>query len=215
MKRALVVGLTAGPLLLTGSGLGAAAALQASSGGAFTTPDHRFGTSAVALKTDEIAVGSDTARAGNPTPDVGELAQVKIVVRPVDPRVPLFVGVGPKDRVEGYLSGVKRDEFVSADLSPFRPVFRHLPGASRATALPSRQGFWVASSAGSGTRVLKWNKSGGAWSVVVMRMDGQPGVDAYASIGLRFGFLLPGAIIVLAAGAVPVVWVSVLRWRGR
>jgi hypothetical protein len=215
MKRALVVALTAGPLLLTGTGLGAAAAFQAASGGAFTTPEQRFGTSAVALKTDEIEVGSETARAGNPMPDVGELAEVEIVVRPVDPRVPLFVGIGSKERVESYLRGVERDEFVSADLSPFRPVFRRLPGATRAAAPPSRQGFWVASSAGSGTRVLKWNKTGGAWSVVVMRMDGQSGVDAYASIGLRFGFLLPGAVLALVAGAVPVVWASVARWRAR
>ncbi|MFI0407673.1 hypothetical protein [Actinomadura sp. 3N508] len=213
MGRALAVTLTAGPLLLTGGGLAAGAALQASSGGAFSTPEQRFGTSAVALKTDEIEVGSETARAGNPMPDVGELAEVKIVVRPGDPRVPLFVGIGPKAEVEKYLRGVSRDEFVSAELSPFKPVFHRLPGADRAVAPPSQQRFWVASSAGAGTRTVTWDKTGGAWSVVVMRMDGRSGVDAHASIGLRFGFLLPGAIAALAAGTVPIGWALVARRR--
>ncbi|MGH3241209.1 MAG: hypothetical protein ACRDNL_12585 [Spirillospora sp.] len=213
MKRAVVVIVTAAPLLLTGAGLAAAAGLQASSGGSFATPEQRFGTSAVALKTDEIEVGSETARAGNPMPDVGELAEVKIVVRAVDPGVPLFVGIGPKEQVEGYLRGVSRDEFVSAELSPFKPVFQRLPGADRAVAPPSGQRFWVASSAGTGARTVKWNKTGGAWSVVVMRMDGRAGVDARASIGLRFGFLLPGAIVALAAGTVPIGWALVARRR--
>ncbi|TMQ90638.1 hypothetical protein ETD83_34565 [Actinomadura soli] len=213
MRRALVVALAAGPLLLTGAGLAAGAALQAESGGSFATPERRFGTSAVALKTDEIEVGSETARAGNPMPDVGELAEVKIVVRPADPRVPLFVGIGPKAEVENYLRGVARDEFVSARLSPFEPVFHRLPGADRAAVPPSRQRFWVASSEGPGTRTLTWDKTGGAWSVVVMRMDGRSGVEAHASIGLRFGFLLPGAIVALAAGTVPLVWALVARRR--
>ncbi|MFI0484782.1 hypothetical protein [Actinomadura sp. 9N215] len=215
MKRALVVTVTAAPLLLTGCGLAAGAALQASSGGSFATPERRFGTSAVALKTDEIEVGSETARAGNPMPDVGELAEVEIVVRPADPRVPLFVGIGPKAQVEDYLRGVSRDEFVSAELSPFTPVFHRVPGADTAAAPPSRQRFWVAGSAGTGTRTVKWDKTGGAWSVVVMRMDGRSGVDAHASIGLRFGFLLPGAIAALAAGTVPLAWALVARRQAK
>ncbi|MFI0371186.1 hypothetical protein ACH35V_25265 [Actinomadura sp. 1N219] len=213
MRRALVVALTAGPLLLTGAGLAAGAALQAESGGSFATSEQRFGTSAVALKTDEIEVGAETARAGNPMPDVGELAEVKIVVRPADPGVPLFVGVGPKAEVERYLRGVSRDEFVSARLSPFKPVFQRLPGADTAAAPPSQQRFWVVSSAGTGTRTVTWDKTGGAWSVVVMRMDGRSGVDAHASIGLRFGFLLPGAVVALAAGTVPLAWALVARRR--
>ncbi|TDD34758.1 hypothetical protein E1287_15595 [Actinomadura sp. KC06] len=212
MRRAIVVTLAAGPLLLAGAGLAAGAALQAESGGAFATSEQRFGTSAVALKTDEIEVGAETARAGNPMPDVGELAEVEIVVRPADPGVALFVGVGPKAEVERYLRGVSRDEFVSARLSPFKPVFHRVSGADTA-APPSRQRFWVASSAGPGTRTVKWDKTGGTWSVVVMRMDGRSGVDAHASIGLRFGFLLPGAIVALAAGAVPLAWALVARRR--
>ncbi|QKW39772.1 hypothetical protein HUT06_41850 [Actinomadura sp. NAK00032] len=214
MKRALVVTAIAAPLLVSGVGLAVGAGLQASSGGAFATPERRFSSSAVALKTDEIEVGAETARAGDPMPDLGELAEVEIVVRGADPRVPLFVGIGPKEQVEGYLRGVAYEEFVSADLDPFRPVFRKVQGVPRAADSPLRQPFWVASSAGSGTRTVTWDKTGGAWSVVVMRMDGRPGVDVRATIGLRFGFALPAAIVCLAAGTVPLVWAVVARRRG-
>ncbi|MFG2244058.1 hypothetical protein [Spirillospora sp. NPDC048823] len=212
MSRGLLVVLIAVPLLLAGSGFAVAGGVQAASGGAFGTSDRRFTTSTVALKTDEVEVGSETARAGDPMPDLGEVAEVEIVVRPVDPGVPLFVGIGPKERVESYLRGVSHEEFVSADLSPFAPVFRRLPGASEA-ARPSRQRFWVATSSGTGTRTIRWDKTGGAWSVVVMRMDGRPGVDAYASISLRFGFLVPVAILALVAGTAPLLWAVVARRR--
>lgn len=212
MSRTLVVVLIGVPLLLAGAGLAVAGGVQAASGGAFGTSERRFTTSTAAFKTDEVEVGAETARAGDPMPDLGELAEVEIVVRPVDPRVRLFVGIGPKERVESYLRGVAHEEFVSADLSPFTPLFRRVPGAAEA-ARPSRQGFWVASSSGAGTRTISWDKTGGAWSVVVMRLDGRSGVDAYASISLRFGFLVPAAVLALVAGTVPLVWAVVARRR--
>lgn len=213
MPRPLLLTIIAAPFLLTGAGLTVAAGAQAASGGAFATPERRFVTPTAALKTDEIEVGSKTARAGDPKSDLGELATVKIVVRAADPRVPLFVGIGPKAQVESYLRGTLHEEFVSADLSPFTPVFRRLPGTPAVTVPPSRQRFWVASSSGSGTRTLTWDKTGGAWSVVVMRLDGGPGVDARASIGLRFGFLVPAALVTLAVGTAPLAWAIVVRRR--
>ncbi|TDC68666.1 hypothetical protein E1200_11050 [Actinomadura sp. GC306] len=212
MKRGLLGVVIAVPLLVAGSGFAVAGGAQAASGGAFGTSEQRFTTSTAVLKTDEIEVGAETARAGDPMPDAGELAEVAIVVRPVDPRVPLFVGVGPKARVESYLRGVSHEEFVSADLSPFVPVFRRMPGTSEVAA-PAQQPFWVASSSGTGTRTLKWDKTGGAWSVVVMRLDGRPGVDAHASIGLRFGFLTPAAFAALVPGTALLVWALAARRR--
>ncbi|GAA3683506.1 hypothetical protein GCM10022224_055100 [Nonomuraea antimicrobica] len=50
----------------------------------------------------------------------------------------------------------------------------------------------AAASAGSGVRELEWDKpTYGAWPIVVMRLDDSPGVGISASVGLRFGFLLP------------------------
>lgn len=188
-------------LLLAACGFLVAAGAQATSGGSFATPDHRFTTPTSALKTDEIDVGESSARAADPNPDLGELARVRIVIRPSDPAVPLFVGIGPKERVEAYLRDTAHDDFVSADLKPFRADFRRMPGHSR-PADPTAQNFWAASSSGTGTRTLSWDKTHGAWSVVVMRLDGEPGVDVHGSIGLRFGFLLPvGVLLALLAAA--------------
>lgn len=200
-RRLRLVSTLAGvPLLLTGCGLAVAAGAQAASGGSFATPQQRFTTPAAALKTDEILVGADSARAGDPGFDIGEAAEVTVTVRAADPNVPIFVGIGPKPRVEEYLRGTSHADFVSADLDPLRPSFRSVPG--RAATSPSAQTFWVASTHGTGTRRLSWNKSGGAWSAVALRLDGRPGVDVHVSIGLRFGFLTPLAAGALAAGTV-------------
>jgi hypothetical protein len=194
-------------VLLAGGGVAAAAWLQADSGGYFATSEHRFTTSTAALKTDEIEVGSKTAHATDPNPDVGELANVRIVLHGANPQARYFVGVGPKDKVEAFLKGTSYDEFATAELSPFHAVFDRKPGAAKAPS-PGTQSFWVASSTGAGTQTLNWNKTHGPWSVVVMRVDGAPGVDVSASIGLRFGFLLPTGIGGLVVGALLLVFAA-------
>lgn len=199
-------------LLVAGGGAVVGAATQARSGGYFSTAEHRFATPTAALKTDEIEVGSGTARPGDPDPDVGELARVRILVRPADPRTRLFVGVGPKDKVEDYLRGTAHDAFAGADLKPFGAAFHRLPGDAGAAA-PGAQPFWAATSAGTGDRALYWNKTHGAWSVVVMRMDGLPGLDVRASIGLRFGFLTSAGAGLLAIGALAIAYVPYARRR--
>ncbi|MFC5747281.1 hypothetical protein [Actinomadura rugatobispora] len=201
------------PLLLSGCGFAVAAAAQAGSDGSFATPGQRFATSAAALKTDEIQVGADTAHADDPDPDIGEAAKVTIVVRAADPGTPIFVGIGPKAQVEAYLRGTSYDEFVSARLAPLRPSFRRVPGT--AASPPDAQTFWVARSSGTGTRRLAWDKTQGAWSAVAMRLDGRPGVDVHASIGLRFGFLAPVAAGTLAGGALMLGYAVFAHRRSR
>ncbi|MEV4256222.1 hypothetical protein AB0J52_23940 [Spirillospora sp. NPDC049652] len=201
-------------LLIAGAAAGVSALLQADAGGYFSTARHRFTTSGVALKTDEIDVGSSSAHAADPDPDIGEWARVRIKVEAVDPNVPVFVGIGPKDEVEAFLRGAAYDDFVSAELKPFQASFRHVPGAGHA-ADPTRRTFWVASSAGTGPRTLTWDKTHGAWSVAVLRLDGAPNVDVRASIGLRFAFLTPVSLVCLAAGLLWPAWRITRRLTGR
>ena len=52
----------------------------------------------------------------------------------------------------------------------------------------------MASDSGAGPRTVKWDPTGGSWSVVVMNVDGQPGVDVRADLG---------------ATLLPLVWISV------
>ncbi|MFC5180964.1 hypothetical protein [Actinomadura harenae] len=197
-------------LLLTGAAAGVLAVAQADGGGYFSTSRHRFTTAAAALKTDAIDVGSSSAHAADPDPDIGELARVRVKVDPVAPDVPVSVGIGPKDEVEAFLRGTAYDDFVSAELKAFRAHFRRVPGAAR-SADPTRRTFWVASSSGTGPRTLTWNKTHGAWSVAVLRLDGTSNVDVRASIGLRFAFLTPLAIGCLAASLLWPTWRTTRR----
>ena len=68
------------------------------------------------------------------------------------------------------------------------------PAGSGTASPPSSQDFWVASDSGAGPRTVTWEPTGGSWSVVVMNVDGQPGVDVRADLGAT----LP-----------PLVWISV------
>lgn len=213
LRKLRVLSASVGVLfLLGGGGLAATAGLQAASGGAFTTPQQHLTTPAAALKTDEIQVDSDSAHAADPDPDIGELAEVTLTVRASDPDVPIFVGIGPTAQVERYLRDTSHADFVSAELDPVRPSFRQMPGG--AARPPDAQEFWVASSSGTGTRQLTWDKTQGAWSAVALRLDGRPGVDIHARIGLRFGFLTPAAAGILTAGALLLGHLALTR-RGR
>ncbi|WP_165494948.1 hypothetical protein [Actinomadura roseirufa] len=118
------------------------------------------------------------------------------------------MGIGPKSRVEQYLRNVAHDQFTSARLHPFTASFRRTPGAATA---PAAQPFWVATSEGKGTRTLNWNKTHGAWSAVVLRQDGRPGLDVHASIGLRFGFLLPAGLGLLVIGTAVITYPAITR----
>jgi hypothetical protein len=200
-RRLRIASVVAGAVLaLAGGGTIGLASAQEVEGGYFSSPEQRFSTATAVVKSDEIAVDAESARAGNPSPDLGELATVRVAVQPVDPNVTVFVGIGPKADVERYLRDVPYEEFVSATFDPFRATFRQVPG-SATIADPADQPFWVATSAGTGAQTVEWDKGGGAWSIVVVRLDGASGVDVTASIGLRFGFLLPTGIGLLVAGS--------------
>jgi hypothetical protein len=87
---------------------------------------------------------------------------------------------------------------ASFDLDPFAVRFDRVPGGPG--PVPAAQPFWVATASGPGTQALHWSKERGAWSAVVMNADGSPGVEVGADVGLRFGFLLPIGLALLAAG---------------
>jgi hypothetical protein len=198
--------------LLALAGLAAAGAhvAQQAEGGWFASSTERFSTPTSVLVTDEILV--EEGRPGDPPSDLGELAEVRIRATPVEPGRAVFVGVGPKADVDAYLRGIAHDRMAGFDLEPFTVRFDRLPGG--AAPAPATQPFWVATASGAGTRTLLWDKTRGAWSAVVMNVDGSPGVDVRADVGLRFGFLLPLGIALLAAGVLVAAGPSLLG-RGR
>jgi hypothetical protein len=193
--RGLAVALGA---LLALAGLASTGAhlAQQAEGGYFAGSTERFSTPTSALVTDEILV--EAGRPGDSPTDVGDLAEVRIRATSLAPGRALFVGIGPKADVDAYLRGVAHDRMVSFALDPFAVRFDRVPGGP--APAPAAQPFWVATASGPGTQTLLWDKARGAWSAVVINADGSPGVDVRADVGLRFGFLLPLGVALLAAG---------------
>jgi hypothetical protein len=194
VPRTIVILFTA---VLAAAGLAALGvhAAQQGEGGYLTTPTGTFSTTTSALVTDEILV--EAGRPGDSPTDVGDLAEVRIRVTPSDPEAELFVGIAPKAEVDAYLRGVAHDRMASFGRDPFTVRFDRVPGGP--APAPVAEPFWVATATGEGTQTVAWNKERGAWSAVVMNADGSPGVGVRADVGLRFGFLLPLGLGLLAA----------------
>ncbi len=78
--------------------------------------------------------------------------------------------------------------------------------------------MWAARAEGVGTQTLTWDVKPGEWTLVLMNADGSQGVEAWASVGVKFPALLPLAIGILVGGvallvlAVALIYVGV---RGR
>ena len=111
----------------------------------------------------------------------------------------VFIGVAPQADVDRYLAGVNHTELRSLRVSPFRAVYRDIPG-SGAPAAPGDQDFWASAAEGPGTQQIDWDLTSGNWAIVVMNADASPGVSVALQAGVRFGFLGPLAVGLLLLG---------------
>jgi hypothetical protein len=203
-----VVALVAGVLaLLVGLGVAAggagalwlasrrdAAGFVATDPAVLSTP-----TSALTVENADIHLGNG-AEAWVPTSRFGT---IKIDAGSTDGR-PVFIGIAPQSAVDGWLSGVARDEVRNVGVGRVTYV-RH--DGSAPLAPPTAQTFWAASVAGSGQQELRWTIASGEWAVVLARPDGSAGVNARVDVGasipdirgLGVGLLVAG-LVVLAVG---------------
>ena len=110
---------------------------------------------------------------------------------------PVFVGIGPKDDVAAYLSGVPQ---ASADFGDAAVPSERAAGA-RAPAPPAAQSFWARSASGNGHQTIVWPVDSGEWSAVVMNADGSAGISVESQLGVRTDGVLWLGIAALAAGA--------------
>jgi hypothetical protein len=179
--------------LLVGAGVGLWADFTQRDSGYVTTGVHEFSTSESALATEPTELGS--AGVGWMYAP-GLLDEVRIRVTPTDAGSPLFVGIGRSKDVDRYLAGVRHTL-----ISDFWENRTETVDGSSAVAAPSTQAFWAASSSGSGTRSLEWDPVDGSWTVVVMKADGQPGIDVEADLGARMPALRWIALGALVLGA--------------
>jgi hypothetical protein len=181
-------------VLLGAGGTGVWADRTQRDGGYVTTDVHEFSTSGAALATISTELGS--AGVGWLYAP-GLLEDVRIRVTPASTGRPLFVGIGPSRDVERYLAGVNH-----AVITEFWDEKTEAVAGGATAGAPGMQDFWVASSAGSGSRTLEWDPADGSWTVVVMNADGRPGIDIGADLGARMPAVLWISLGVLIAGAV-------------
>jgi hypothetical protein len=187
-------------LLVAGGVLTVAYAVESDDGGYFDETLNRIGTATAAITTGEIDLRTD------PGPD-WLLDSISIDVRlqatGVDEGAALFVGIGPNDSVEAYLSGIARDE-VDEVTAGGTVRYTNVPGEQHA-APPADQNFWVVSASGTGTQAIEWEVAEGEWVVVLMNADGSPGFLADVTVGVRSGILLAVGVSMLAIGGVLLV----------
>ena len=186
---ALVIGALLGLVSLIPLGAGGTALWASATqrdDGYITSDIQAFSTSGSALVTKRAELG---------VPGIGwlyapsVLGEIRIRVTPASSGSSLFVGIGPSQDVDRYLAGVNHTLITDFWSESVQPI-----GGEGTASAPGSQDFWVASDSGSGPKTVTWEPTGGSWSVVVMNVDGQPGVDVRADLG---------------ATIPPLVWVSV------
>jgi hypothetical protein len=189
-----------------GSAIGATAVLTADQTGRDTDGYLNTSTQTVTSTGYALLVDPMELRGENSTATVGALLgdiRVRATGAAAGPGV--FIGIGPADAVETYLTDVDRDQLVGVHEGGV-PDQRRLPGGAPATP-PGQQPFWIGSAAGPGAQQLTWTATEGRWAAVVMNTDGSRPVVADLSAGattpgLRSLWiaLYVGAGIALAAG---------------
>jgi hypothetical protein len=184
-------------MLVGGSALGVAYAFGRDDAGYFDVTLDRLESSTVAITAEDIALNADP---GTPSWLVDALdADVRLRITSADSDREIFVGIGSEVDVDAYLAGTAHDEVV--DIDDRAPVYRTRSGGED-VAPPTEQTFWAAAATGFGTQDLVWDTKSGRCDVVVMNADGSTGVTADANVGVKAGFVLPLALILLAIGAV-------------
>ncbi len=150
-------------LLVSGGVLLWAHVAERDSSGFYTTSTEDVSTETYALTTPDANVHLGST--------VGDWAPADVRIR-AESRgtAPLFIGIGPTDRVSQYLANVAHDEIT--DFGPLSgPIeYRRVAGVAKPAA-PGRQDFWVARQEGSGLQTLEWPARSGNWTAVIMNGD--------------------------------------------
>jgi hypothetical protein len=177
--------------------------------GYVTTGTAAYSTSTSALASEQVNLGWGWLM-------TGLVGDVRLRVTAVSPGRPVFVGIGPADRVAAYLSGTS---YATVTGTGPGDLVSHY-GASR-PVLPRTAGIWAAQVAGTGTQTLRWTAQDGQWTAVAMNPDGSAGVTVRADAGVSApglvrlaAELIVGGFIVGALSAA-LIWIPVRLAAGK
>ena len=97
----------------------------------------------------------------------------------------LFLGIADTSAVNEYLDGVAHDEVTDWDsnLAAMTDIEYTTHQGSALPGPPSTEGFWEASTAGTGQQTLDWTIESGDWTAVIMNADASHGIMAELAFG--------------------------------
>lgn len=156
--------------------------------GYLTTDVATYSTGGYALASDQLDLSEGWLL-------TGLIGDVRLQVTAADPARPVFVAIGPADRVAAYLSGAA---YTTVTGSGQGGLAAH-PGTV-VPAPPRTAGIWTAQVAGTGTQTLRWTAQTGNWMVVAMNPDGSPGLTVRADAGVQAPWLFRLAVEVIIGG---------------
>jgi len=211
---ALVVGVL---LLLTGlaGGVGGGVLLAVDSArdadGYATTGTLTLATATAAVTSTDLTVSGT----GQWRVRWGDIGRVRITAAS-DRDAPLFLGVGPADEVDRWLSGTARDELTRAWGASGAPTYRRTGGTVRPVGAPIDQTFWLSQASGTGTIRLDWDAlaADGRYVLVLANADGSLSVSATSRIGAKVPALVPVGGGLLATAGVLILIAFALIYLG-
>jgi len=156
--------------------------------GYVTAGTAAYSTTGYALASERVSLGWGWLL-------TGLIGEVRLRVTAAGPDRPVFVAVGPADRVASYLSGAAYTMVTGT--GPGDQVSRS--GAGRPGA-PQTAGVWAAEASGMGTQTLRWTVRSGDWMAVAMNADGSPGLTVYADAGVSAPRLFELAVDLIIGG---------------
>lgn len=156
--------------------------------GYLTTGTSTYSTGGYALASDRIELGWGWLV-------TGLLGNIRVRVAAADPARPVFVAIGPADRVSAYLAGTSYATVTGT--GPGGLTSHH---GTAAPALPGTVRIWTAHVSGTGTQTLRWTARTGDWMVVAMNSDGSAGLTVRADAGASASWLFQLAVDLIVGG---------------
>lgn len=201
----IVFGLIAFLLGLVITAAGAALLAVGGSSGTLRSGYHAIGTPTYGFVSDPKQVRSDqnqSLRSGEAT----------LIVDARNSRRPVFIGVGPTDQVNRYLTGTTYDTVNKIDFGGnFDFETTRVPGTAQPAA-PGDQTFWVAQATGTNPQ-LRWKIADGDYRVVVMNADASSNVNTDVRIGLRVPGLHGAALgLTIGGGLLTLLGLGLMIW---
>ena len=134
--------------------------------------------------------------------DAGGGVRLRVSLEPTNGKE-VFVGVGPAEDVDRFLSGAAVDEIADFELRPFRLETTPIPGEA-VPSHPNDEDFWHAAASGTIGAGIDWKVEPGTYRLVIMNVDSSAGVEADGRVGVKVPFTVPAAIACLVFGIVVV-----------